>query len=173
MANKKIQIKKCLYDGDPPTTFGMIPTDLITNPEFIKLPFAARCFFLTLLIFKESPEQRSELEKTMKIYNQLGRLPFGRKLSELEIKEMSYPTRRSHIPEPDKNFFVFPARVMEQHGFKRAYCSKMFAELELRGWVDIITPKSDRKQKYFGTQKIPCIYRFSGRWKKLKKEPKV
>ncbi|SEM67432.1 hypothetical protein SAMN04487770_1633 [Butyrivibrio sp. ob235] len=156
MGKKNNKIKHYLYSDCLPEKFLMLPPELLTDPTFQSLSYAGRYFYILLATNRETEEQRNELYKTLKEYNQL--LDLG--MSDEDINDQSRINKRT---VQDKGYFVFSETFYKPYGLKASYVTKLKKELIEKGFIEVAY---GGKGKHTAWDKNVTIYRFSSKWKR-------
>ena len=136
--------------------FLMLTPELLESKEFQKLSYAARSLYITLCVHKETEIQRLCLKKALEEYNEILNLGW----SDTQILEESYPNKRTKYTH---NYFVCPAKHLEDYGYKKNYATKLKQELINHGFIK--APFCN-KGRYAGWNKNVTVYQFCNDWKK-------
>ena len=139
------------------TPYLQLPCDFLKEPAFTDLPFAARLFYITLCVHKESIEQQACLEQSLKSYNEI----FDLNMTDQDIKCEARPHKRIS-KFVDGRMFVIPEKQLKEYGYSTQYACKLKKILIEKGFIEEVYA---HKGKYDGWSKNVTIYRFSDKWK--------
>lgn len=143
-------IPKWLYDECCSGFFCMIPPDILESKNFQGLSYAAKIFYITLNIHKNTKRQRDLLYKTLDEYNRI----FDLGMSEDRLEDEALPNRKTKYTS---GYFVAPETHMKEYGYSKSYQSKLKRELIKKGFIRI---KWGGKGKYSAWDKNVTVYQF-------------
>jgi len=145
------------YHNDPDSLWGKVSMDLLMSEQFQDLSKAAQLLYIVLIVNKINSDQSQCLYKSLKDYFNLIDEPISE--DELKYKCGDYKKARRFA-----DYFVMPAKQMEQYGFSKQYASRLKQELEDKGFIKTVVNKKSQGRVDLAV----TIYQFSDGWKHRK-----
>ncbi len=163
MGKKKKEIPSYLYDDDPFCNFAMVTSNLLASKQFTELSKAARAFYLTCAVHKQTLEQSTCLFNALKEYYTL----FGEEKTDYDLRLMAGQEKKAKIKSP---YFVIPQSQLEQYGYTKQYATKLKKELIDKKFIKVFA--NEKKHSTHNTQggnrdfsRRVTIYQFINDWK--------
>lgn len=127
---KSMPLASWEYNQDPQSRWAKISIDLLTAPAFIDLSYAARMFYISILVHKHDSLQSQCLYNSLRDYYNI----IGEDVSEEDLKYHcgDYEHCRKAAPK-----FVFPEKQFIKYGFSAPYATKIKKELVEAGFIKV------------------------------------
>ena len=159
--DKRNNLTSWQYHNDPDSIWAKVSIDLLLSDQFQDLSMAARSFYLTLVVHKNSFDQSQCLFNALKEHFKL----IGKSITDEELKHLcgDYSKSRKY-----SDLFVMPAVQIERYGYSLSYITKLKKELEDKGFIKVFANEKKRGK----VDKVVTIYQFVNDWKTRKVKPR-
>ena len=154
MSRKQVKIHPWAGGEVSAGWFAMIAPELAMEPKFRKLSHAARAFYLTLVMHRETEIQQKTLYTTLTQYNTI----LGLGMTDFDIKNECFPSRKSKYT---RGLFVAPQAHLELYGYGKNYVSMLKKELIEAGFIRLVY---GGKGRFCGFSKNCSVYAFCNDW---------